>query len=200
MPKLMIDQSGRPINRLVLRSSERSLFLDCRYTCDCSASLTLKKVTIVFETISNRMQAFERGVESWKADHDLAMSCMDFETLLQGSIALHEAIESLHASWRKRVRSGHAPSVEFDRVIWKLNHRWLAKCDSIHRDILGLESQGFDVEKAVEFRRLWRDTADAMEQWSEPKSEIGNLRADQITIASPADVQSMQWDEPELPF
>ena len=146
------------------------------------------------------MQAFEHGVESWKADHDVAMSCMDFETLLQGSIALHEAIELLHASWRNHVRSGHKPSIELDRIIWKLNQRWLAQCDSIHRDILGFESQGFDVAMAVDFRRLWRDTAVAMEQWSEPKSEIGNLRADQITVASPADGQSIQWDEPDRPF
>ena len=154
----------------------------------------------MFETISNRMLAFEHGVESWTADHDLAISCMDFETLLQGSIALHEAIESLHASWRKHVRGGHAPSVELDRIIWNLNQRWLAKCDSIQSDIVSFESQGFDVAQAAEFRRLWRDTADAMEQWAEPKSEIGNLRTDQIKIASPPEIESTQWDQPEMPF
>lgn len=147
----------------------------------------------MFSVISSRMEAFEKGVDAWKADHLAAIECMDFESLIQGAISLREGIEQLHERIDKVTDGDLVNAGAMRQKIWDLLHKWLAKCEEVDRDAVGFEVLNFEVAGIVEFRRLWRDTANAMQQWRRPTGPHKPLTMQSIRIQKPENMPE-DWD------
>lgn len=147
----------------------------------------------MFDVISNRMDAFERESDSWKADHIEAMECMDFELFVQGAIAVREGIELLHERIDRVASGDQVKAGQMRQFLWKLTQRWLSRCEDIDREARGFEERDFDVRGMVEFRRLWRDTVQAVQQSQEPAVPYVPLNESTIRIRKPVDLPD-DWD------
>lgn len=139
----------------------------------------------MFDVISNRMDAFERESDSWKADHIEAMACMDFELFVQGAIAVREGLELLHERVDGVAKDDHVKAGLMRQFLWNLTQRWLNRCEDIDREARGFEDRDFDVKGMVEFRRLWRDTVQAVELSKEPVVPHVPLNESTIRIRKP---------------
>lgn len=147
----------------------------------------------MFEVISRRMEAFERESDSWKGEHIEAMACMDFELFVQGAIAVREGIELLHERIDAVAKGDHVKAGMMRQFLWNLMQRWLMRCEDIDREARGFEARKFDVKGIVEFRRLWRDTSQAVQQSKEPEVPYVPLSESTIRIRKPVALPD-EWD------
>jgi len=139
----------------------------------------------MFDVISSRMDAFERESDSWKADHIEALACMDFELFVQGAIAVREGIELLHERIDIVANGDNLKAGSMRQFLWNLTQRWLNRCEDIDREARGFEVRNFDVKGMVEFRRLWCDTVQAVQQSNEPAVPHVPLNESTIRIRKP---------------
>jgi len=147
----------------------------------------------MFDVISSRMDAFERESDSWRADHIEAMACMDFDLFVQGAIAVREGIELLHAGIDRVAQDDHVKAGMMRQFLWNLTQRWLKRCEDIDREARGFEERSFDVKVMVEFRRLWRDTVQAVQQSKVPAVPYVPLNESTIRIRKPVALPD-DWD------
>jgi hypothetical protein len=147
----------------------------------------------MFEVISRRMEAFERESDSWKGEHIEAMACMDFELFVQGAIAVREGIELLHERVDTVAKGDQVKAGMMRQFLWNLMQRWLTRCEDIDREARGFEAREFEVKGIVEFRRLWRDTAQAVQQSKEPEVPYVPLSEATIRIRKPVALPD-EWD------
>ena len=113
-----------------------------------------------FGVVENRVSAYRREAEGWKSDHDLAMRCMDFESLLQSGLSSLEAIHSIDEKWRLGVRSGKTQyDSEDEQAITSLYECWSSPRERVSRELVEFETAGFVVEYASDFRAACREVA-----------------------------------------
>lgn len=147
---------------------------------------------VAFETIENRLRSFETAVglrsgEPWKDNHVLAMACYDFESVLQGAISLYDGIEELHVRLREyQAQHPEQAGTDFTQLIHEWYAKWLKQSSMLERELLSFEQAGFVVKFAVEYRRLVRDTSDALLQWHRPSRPVRPLKVSDITIRRPS--------------
>lgn len=147
----------------------------------------------MFEVISRRMEAFELESDSWKGEHIEAMACMDFELFVQGALAVREGIELLQEGIDTVAKGDHVQAGMMRQFLWNLLQRWLMRCEDIDREARGFEERHFDVKGIVEFRRLWRDTAQAVQQSKKPDGPYIPLSEETIRIRKPVTLPD-EWD------
>ena len=102
----------------------------------------------------DQLKLYEKRPESWKARHDEAIPCLDFENWLAHGVFLFERITRMDERHREITYANpDAFSDELDREIHSLYEVWSrAIPDSLDR-LAELESRGFRVDKAEEYRR-----------------------------------------------
>ena len=113
-----------------------------------------------FGVVSNRVTAFREEVESWKTDHDLAMKCMDFESLLQAGLSVLDAIHSIDERCALAVRSGQAiADDDIQEAITRLYEDWSVPCARVLQKLPEFEHAGYAVKYAPEIRAASREVA-----------------------------------------
>lgn len=100
--------------------------------------------------------------ESWKADHEQAMRCLELEVVLQMGCSLYEQLRTADESWRIRMARGE---VEYDATVDaafdKLFDIWLSPGALVLEEIAELEAAAYEVEHADTFRRYHAQCAAA---------------------------------------
>jgi hypothetical protein len=92
-------------------------------------------------------------IEPWKPLHDEAMACREIEYLLSRGVAAYRFLASVEEEWRERVLRGERAFSREDRDRFETCLRgWLVPCEKVERLVSELESRGYSVENAVEFR------------------------------------------------
>ena len=79
------------------------------------------------------------------------------------------------------------------QFLWNLTQRWPNRCEDIDQEARGFEDRDFDVKGMVVFRRLWRDTVQAVQQSKEPVVPHVPLTKSTIRIRRPVDLPD-DWD------
>lgn len=117
-------------------------------------------MTTHFASLDRHIQAYreETEQEQWKADHDVAMKCMSFESHLGLGVSLFESINRIDEAWRAKV---HAKQVEYDPAVDEqiaFFYLWWFSPSDVLLDVLDyFESLGFQVEHADRFRAACRE-------------------------------------------
>lgn len=142
--------------------------------------------------IERQAEAFVECVEGWSSQHeqDLALSKLDFEMLVKGSIFLLDSIEFLHNQSMQGL-----PNLSLEQLVWDLYQTWLSQCESIDRELTAFEAHNVDITGAVDFRRRWKDTDSAMSQWNRPVVAWTPLNASEIKIQKPIGVAQGSWED-----
>ncbi|MFO0983910.1 MAG: hypothetical protein U1E76_19675 [Planctomycetota bacterium] len=97
-----------------------------------------------------RSQATE---ELWKRDHEEAMRVLDFEEVVAFGVACCNMIHRLDEGIRLRELRDEIPYDESRHTrVQNLYVAWLAIARSVERTITKLESSGWEISGAVEFR------------------------------------------------
>jgi hypothetical protein len=141
--------------------------------------------------IERQAESFVECVEGWHSqpEQDLALSKLDFEMLVKGSIFLQESIEFLHNQSMQGL-----PNLDLEQLVWNLYQTWLSQCESIERGLAAFEAQNLSIAGAADFRRRWKDTAAAMAQWARPMVAWTPLRSSEIRIPRPVVAQG-SWED-----
>ena len=91
--------------------------------------------------------------DGWKADHDEASACLDFEELLALGNSAFEAINRWDAIWHRKVNEGATPyDREGEAQILALYALWLAPSSRLIEQIDRFEAAGYGLIGAPAFR------------------------------------------------
>ena len=102
----------------------------------------------------DQLKLYEKRSETWKAQHDEAMYCLDFENWLALGVFLFERITRTDERHREITYANpDAYSAELDREIRGLYEVWSRAIPASLDRLADLESRGFRVEKVDEYRR-----------------------------------------------
>ena len=102
----------------------------------------------------DQLKLYEKRSETWKAQYDEAMYCLDFENWLAHGVFLFERITRMDERHREITYANpDAYSAELDREIRGLYEVWSRAIPASLDRLADLESRGFRVEKVDEYRR-----------------------------------------------
>ncbi len=105
--------------------------------------------------------------ESWKADHDAAMRCRDFEAFLAVGVMVFRLIDGLHGSRRERVFRGlEEPNHQFDAAEKECYLRWLALADSMAPHIPTFAQKFGTVESAEDLQTCQAKARFTLSTWA----------------------------------
>ena len=116
-------------------------------------------MTVTADLVRREIELYRDVSEVWKADHEAAMACMDFQDLLAKGIAAFESINRIDEAYRRAVFSGS----EFDEAvsgqITELYEMISEPCEGILETLARFERAGFNVDAAERFRSCCRELA-----------------------------------------
>src|ERR1700678_2090181 len=122
----------------------------CRLIDFCLKWMNMANAT---KFISGQVDAY---AESWQGDHQQAVEFWELEERIGVALALYHYIHSLDVRWSDQVRAGRAAVDDLEsQSILTLYRRWLGPAEQVLASVKGLESQGFSVNGAQEFRDSW---------------------------------------------
>lgn len=135
----------------------------------------------VFDDIKVHLRQYLDCAESWKPDHELAMSLYDFEELLEAGIKELKAITDGHEAWQNNVFCGlEAPSLLIDQMIWDLYTGWLRSCRRLRRMLVRFENEGYDVTHAKAFRAAVKSVLDDRKGLERPTVAVRPLNEQEV--------------------
>lgn len=98
------------------------------------------------------------AIESWKALHDEASTCIDFEELLALGNSAFELIDRWDVIWHQKVHAGSIPyDAEHEQEILNLYKLWMAPSEYVLQEIGRFERNGYELVGAKEFRKRCED-------------------------------------------
>ena len=104
--------------------------------------------------VRDQLKLYEERPDSWKAHHAEAVYCLDFENWLAHGVFLFERITRMDERHREITYANpDAFSAELDREMSGLYEAWSKVIPESLERLAELESRGFRVEKADEYRR-----------------------------------------------
>jgi hypothetical protein len=119
-----------------------------------------------FENARKHLDVFE---ESWKADHEEAMLCRDFEAFLAQGILVFEYLASLDRSWRDLVYRGvEKPDPEAEKAVRESLSRWLRVADELTTEMEQFERTFGMVEGADKIRSYQAKARALIKDWISP--------------------------------
>lgn len=112
------------------------------------------KTGLIPAAVDNRLKLYRSEAAQWKVDHEQAPEYPDFELLLQGGLAVYEAINHIDESWRALVLAGEEEYLqEKEDCITNLYRLWLEPWKDLLSDLKDIEATGYKVKYAEEFYR-----------------------------------------------
>ncbi len=103
--------------------------------------------------ISRTVEGYLAEAENWKATHDVADDCLDFEELLALGNSIFDMIDRWDTVWHRKVHSMAIPfDAEAEGRIVALYRLWLGPADLMLAAIARFEAEGCEVAGAGAFR------------------------------------------------
>ena len=137
-------------------------------------------VRVEFDHVKVHLQRFLDTAESWKPEHDLAMSLYGFQDLLNEGMKELHALLTAQDEWQQSVLSNRAtPDLDGDQLLWEWSDEWLRTGRRLRRRIATFENQGFDVEHAKPFREAVRNLEEDMKGLSFPTVALRPFTAEE---------------------
>jgi hypothetical protein len=113
----------------------------------------MNRLSIAGKAIDGQLGLYEAQAEAWKSDHDRAMDCLDIEAITNFGLGIYRSIRHADRAWSEAVRSGAMPMVREDAErLSRWYALWIKPCDMLLEEIRDLESEGYHVDNAAEFR------------------------------------------------
>ena len=110
-----------------------------------------------FRFVERHLKAHEEQAENWKADHEKAMACLEFEEYLDSAISLFQHITRVDEGWHNHVFTyPDRYDPKRDEAILGLYRRWLKLAEGDWETVARLEKEYGTVRGADEFRRCYR--------------------------------------------
>lgn len=113
----------------------------------------MNRLSIAGKTIDGQLGLYEAQADGWKSEHDRAMDCLDIEAITNFGLGIYRSIRHADKTWSNAVRSGAMPLVREDADrLSRWYSLWIKPCDMLLEEICELESEGYRVDPASEFR------------------------------------------------
>jgi hypothetical protein len=126
----------------------------------------MSSVATRFQSARKFLDAFE---ESWRADHEEAMRCRDFEAFLAYGHFAFEYLDWLNRTWRESVFRGVEPvDPEVERLLHASFVRWLEVADRVTADMQAFEQAYGVVEWADKVRSEQSQARAILKGWTSP--------------------------------
>ena len=138
-------------------------------------------VSVEFDQVKVQLQRFLDTAESWKPEHNLAMSLYEFQDLLIDGMKELNALLTAHDEWQQAVLSNRVqPDLDVDQLFWEWSDEWLRIGRRLRHKIAKFENQGFDVEHAKPFREAVRNLEEDMKGLSYPTVALRRFTSEEV--------------------
>lgn len=138
-------------------------------------------VSVEFDDVKVHMQRFLDTADSWKPEHNLAMSLYGFQDLLSAGMKELHSLMTAQDRWQQEVLANRVASdLEVDQLLWEWSDDWLRTGRRLRRRIATFENQGFDVEYAKPFREAVRNLEEDMKGQSCPTVALRPFTPEEI--------------------
>jgi len=153
--------------------------------------------------VYRQLEAYD---ELWKADHDAAMACRDWEDAFAVGLAIYSLLWEQQGAWRDRVFRGVVPySEDDDREHQARLAQWLTTTKDALADVLPrLEKDFGQIEGAAELRRCAEVVEKVLQAWVPPALSLAvGLREQTLSAEAAAEfhriLKEAQANPPPVP-
>jgi hypothetical protein len=113
----------------------------------------MNRLSLDGTAIDGQLGLYEQQADSWKTDHDRAMAFLDIDAITNFGLGIYKSIRHADQAWSEAIRSG-AMVLERENAerLARWYRWWIRPCDLLLGQIRELESEGYPVDNAAEFR------------------------------------------------